>query len=135
MAIGVAAHCRDDLEEARNSAQRALTLFRRTDDGPGAGAAVMQLGYVASDAGRWEEALELQERALGIWRTFVPNSGWCGPILLELASIDSALGAHDRVRTRFEQALEAFRHIGDAVGVIRCEEALSASANAALTAG
>ena len=95
----------------------------------------MQLGYLAADSGRWEEALELQERALDIWRSFVPNIGWCGPILLELANIDIALGAHDRVRTRFEQALEAFRHVGDAVGVIRCQEALSASANVALTTG
>lgn len=134
LAVGIAAHCRADLDEARNSAQRALALFRRTDDGPGTGAAVMQLGYIASDSGRWEEARELQERALGIWRSFVPNIGWSGTILLELADIDSALGAHDRVRTRLEQALGAFRHVGDAVGIISCEEAFSALANAALTA-
>ena len=65
LAIGIAAHCRGDLGDAEEQRSTALTLFRRTDDGPGTGAAVMQLGYIAADSGRWEEALELEERALG----------------------------------------------------------------------
>ena len=91
--------------------------------------------FSRSDSGRWQEARELQERSLHIWRSFVPNIGWSGTILLELARIDRALGAHDHARTRVEQALQAFRHIGDAVGIIHCEEALGSLPNAALTAG
>ena len=94
----------------------------------------MQLGYIASDSGRWEEARELQERALGIWRSFVPNIGWSARSCSSWRTRQRARSS-DRVRTRLEQALEAFRHVGDAVGVIRCQEALSAFANAALTTG
>ena len=34
---------------------------------PDAARAVMQLGYIAADAGRLQEARELQERALALW--------------------------------------------------------------------
>ena len=95
----------------------------------------MQLGYIASDSGRLEEARELQEQALAIWRSFVPNIGWSGSILLELAAIESALGAHDRLRTRLEQAVAAFRHVGDVAGIERSEEAATRLLNTALTAG
>ena len=76
------------------------SLFDRTDDGPGRRAAVMQLGYLAADAGRLREARELQERALALWQEFVPHTGWCAAILLELAELDAALGEPERVPGR-----------------------------------
>jgi predicted ATPase len=134
LAIGVAAQNRGDLERAWASAERALALFNRTDDGPGRGAAVTQLGYVASGFGRWRQARELQEQALKLWHDFVPNIGWSGRILLELSAIDVALGDHDRVPARIQQAVEAFEHIGDRVGAARCKAVLTELPNVALTA-
>ncbi len=134
VAISVAAVCAGNLERARAAAQRALDLFDRTDDGPGRGSAVMQLGFVAAAAGELGEARDLQERALLLWQRFVPNNGWCGSVLLELAALDAALGERRRVRSRLEQALETFEHVGDQFGIELCLEAMRKEANVALTA-
>jgi tetratricopeptide (TPR) repeat protein len=127
LAIAVAAAQAEDPERAWASAQRARTLFARTDDGPGHAAAVMQLGYLAADAGRWREARDLQERSLGMWGDFVPNTGWRPAILLELAALDAALGESERVPGRLRQASAIFAHIGDRVGVAHCEQMLQAA--------
>ncbi len=134
VSISVAAVCAGDLARARAAAQRALDLFIRTDDGPGRGAALMQLGFVAATAGELAEARQVQERALIVWQRFVPNIGWCGGILLELAALDAALGDRTRVQSRLEQALETFDHIGDELGAERCRAAMRGEANVALTA-
>ncbi len=96
LAIAVAAGRAGEPERAWASAENALSVFDRTDDGPGRGAAVMQLGYLAADAGRLQEAWELQERALALWTEFIPQSGWCTAILLELAQLDAAVGQGER---------------------------------------
>ena len=93
----------------------------------------MQLGYVAADAGQWAQAREFQERALASWRHFIPNTFWCGEILLELANIDVALGELERVPAHVSQALETFEHIGDQVGIARCAASMRELANVALT--
>jgi hypothetical protein len=95
----------------------------------------MQLGYVAAARGEWLRARELQERALGTWRNFIPNARWCGGILLELATLDLALGDHDRVPMRLEQAMKSYEHIGDQVGAEQCRATMRELANGALTAG
>ncbi|MDQ6822244.1 MAG: hypothetical protein M3076_18205 [Actinomycetota bacterium] len=133
LAIGVAASRAAEPERAWASVLRASALFERTDDGPGRAAAVMQLGYLAADAGRLREAWELQERALALWRAFIPNTGWCTTILLELADIDAALDSHERIAGRLQQAIEIFAHNGDQVGLAYCEAALRTQMNAALT--
>jgi predicted ATPase/DNA-binding SARP family transcriptional activator len=135
LAMSTAAIRADELDRAQASADRALALFDRTDDSPGHGAALIQLGHVAAAGGEWLRARELQERALGAWRSFVPNARWCGGILLELATIDAALGDHDRVAMRLEQALESYEHIGDRVGVEQCRNTMRELTNGALTAG
>jgi predicted ATPase/DNA-binding SARP family transcriptional activator len=127
LAIAVAAAQADDSERAWASAQRARTLFARTDDGPGHAAAVMQLGYLAADAGRLREARDLQERSLAMWADFVPNTGWRPAILLELATLDAALGESERVPGRLRQASAVFAHIGDRVGLAYCEQMLRAA--------
>jgi tetratricopeptide (TPR) repeat protein len=126
LAIAVAAAQAEDPERAWASAQRARTLFVRTDDGPGHAAAVMQLGYLSADAGRWREARDLQERSLGMWGDFVPNTGWRPAILLELAALDAALGESERVPGRLRQASAIFAHIGDRAGLAYCEQMLRA---------
>jgi hypothetical protein len=109
-------------------------LFDRTDDGPGTAAALMTLGYLARDAGRLDEARELQELALARWRGFVPRTGWCASILLELADLDAALGDGERVGARVSEALEVFAHAGDPTGIAYCEQALQrARTDAVLT--
>ena len=105
----------------------ARTLFARTDDGPGHAAAVMQLGYLAADAGRLREARDLQERSLAMWGDFVPYTGWRQAILLELAALDAALGESERVPGRLREASAIFAHIGDQVGLASCEQMLRAA--------
>jgi len=133
LAIAVASAHANAPERGWASAQRALALFNRTDDGPGRASAVMQLGYLAADAGRLREARELQERALAMWADFVPNTGWRPAILLELAYLDSRLGEPERAPVRLRQASRIFAHIGDAAGVAYCGQALRAEMNAELT--
>jgi len=133
LAISVAAAHGAEPERAFATAQRALELFDRGDDGPGRAAAVMQLGYLTADAGRPRDARELQERALALWKAFAPNTGWCPPILLELAQLDAALGETEQVPGRLRQAIEILTHIGDHAGVAHCEELLRATTNVALT--
>lgn len=133
LAIGVAAERAAEPERAWASVERASGLFDRTDDGPGHAAAVTQLGYLAADAGRLREAWKLQERALSLWRAFIPNTGWCTTILLELADLDAALGSRERIPGRLRQASEIFAHNGDPVGLAYCEAALRTQMNAALT--
>ena len=133
LAISVAAAHGAQPERAFATAQRALELFDQTDDGPGRAAAVMQLGYLTADAGRPGDARELQERALALWKAFAPNTGWCPPILLELAQLDAALGETEQVPGRLRQAIEILTHIGDHAGVAHCEELLRTTTNAALT--
>jgi predicted ATPase/DNA-binding SARP family transcriptional activator len=130
-AAGIAA---GDLERARATGDRALALFNRTDDGPGRGGAIMLLGFVAEATGNLLEARELQEQALRFWTEFVPNIGWCGPIQLELAHIDAALGERDRIPDRIGAALEAFEHVDDRAGVELCRAAARQLTNVALTA-
>ncbi len=55
LAIAVASAQAEAPERGWARAQRALALFDRTDDGPGRASAVMQLGYLAADAGRLRE--------------------------------------------------------------------------------
>jgi hypothetical protein len=66
---------------------------------------------------------------------FVPRTGWCTSILLELADLDAELGDPGRVPGRLTEAREAFAHAGDLSGVAYCERALERaySANAVLT--
>jgi tetratricopeptide (TPR) repeat protein len=135
LSISTAAIRADELDRAQASADRAMALFNRTDDVPGQGAGFMQLGYVAAAGDEWLRARELQERSLSTWRSFIPNARWCGGILLELATIDAALGDHDRVPMRLAQALESYEHIGDQVGVEQCRTIVRELANGALTAG
>jgi predicted ATPase len=132
LGIAVAAARASEPARAWTSAQQALELFDRTDDGPGRASAVMQLGYLAAGAGRLGEARILQSRALSLWRGFIRNSGWCATILLELAGLDVALGEPERAPGRLREAIEIFSRIGDRPGVACCEHALSAT-NAALT--
>jgi predicted ATPase/DNA-binding SARP family transcriptional activator len=134
LAIGIAAAA-DEPARAWDAVQGALAVFDRSDDGPGQGAALMQLGYLARDAGRLSEARELQELAFARWMAFIPRTGWCTSILLELADLDSELGDPQRVPSRLTKALEAFAHAGDRVGVAYCERRLAQAlaANAVLT--
>jgi predicted ATPase/DNA-binding SARP family transcriptional activator len=134
LAISAAAIRTIELDHAHESAERALALFERTDDGPGLGAALMQLGHVTATRGEWLRARELQERALRAWRGFIPNARWCGDILLELAALDAALGDHDQVPMRIEQALESYGRIGDRLGVEQCRATSDELTNMALTA-
>ncbi|HSO97595.1 MAG TPA: hypothetical protein VLP43_01480, partial [Solirubrobacteraceae bacterium] len=135
LAIAVASAHAGARERGWASAERALVLFDRTDDGPGRAAAVMQLGYLAADAGRIREARELQERALVMWADFIPNTGWRPAILLELADLDERLGEPEKAPVRLREACGIFAHIGDAVGLAYCEQALRAGVNAELTPG
>jgi predicted ATPase/DNA-binding SARP family transcriptional activator len=134
LAIGIAATA-GEAQRAWDAVQRALAVFDRSDDGPGQAAALMQLGYLARDAGRPREARELQELALTRWMQFVPRTGWCTSILLELADLDAELGNPERVPARLRDAMEAFAHADDAGGVAYCERALreAVGANAVLT--
>ena len=84
----------------------------------------MQLGYLAADAGRLQEAWDLQERALALWRGFIPHTAWCSAILLELAQLDAALGEPERAPGRLREAAEIFALIGDQVGLAHCQRAL-----------
>jgi hypothetical protein len=95
---------------------------------------MLQLGYLAADAGRPRQARELDEEALVLWRRFNRHTGWCAAVLLELAELDATLGEPERVPDRLKQALEIFAHNGDETGVAHCQKALSDRANAALTA-
>jgi hypothetical protein len=61
------------------------------------------------------------------------NTLWCTPILSELAELDVALGESDRVAQRLLDASAICLHNGDKVGRAYFEEALTATANGALT--
>ena len=94
----------------------------------------MLLGFVAAANGQLLEARLLQEQALQVWTDFVPNIGWCGPIQLEMAHIDAALGDHDRIPHRIKAAREAFEHVNDLGGVELCRTVARQLRNVALTA-
>ena len=66
---------------------------------------------------------------------FIPQTGWCTSILLELADLDSELGDCARVPARLHEAMDAFAHAGDRAGVAYCERRLkqALAANAVLT--
>jgi predicted ATPase/DNA-binding SARP family transcriptional activator len=132
LAIALAAARAAEPDRAWASAEQARELFERTDDGPGRASAVMQLGYLAADAGRLWEARALQLQALTLWRGFIRNSGWCATILLELADLDVAVGEPERVPGRLREAIGIFAQIGDRMGVAHCETAVRAT-NTALT--
>lgn len=133
LAMAVAAVQASEPQRAYTAAQRALAVFDRTDDGPGRASTVMQLGYLAADAGRLREARELQNRALALWRAFAPDTVWSAAILLELADVDAALGEPERISGRLEQAAAVLAHIGDRAGVAYCRDRLEARRNVALT--
>jgi predicted ATPase/DNA-binding SARP family transcriptional activator len=133
LAIAVAGANAEDPGRAWAAAERARELFDRTDDGPGRAAAVMQLGYLARDAGRTLEAQALQLEALKLWTDFNPHIGWCSSILLELAELEALLGDPEQSRERFAEALEACRSAGDDAGIAYCQEMLSVPVNGVLT--
>jgi hypothetical protein len=123
--MSVAAANESEPERARHSADRALEVFERTDDGPGRAAAVMQLGYLAHDHARLREARALLERALELWRAFTPYLGFCPPVLVDLAGVDLGLGEPGRRPARLRQAIDALEVIGDRAGVSRCQQMLT----------
>jgi predicted ATPase len=117
-----------ELDRAWKSAQRGLEIFERTDDGPGRAAVTMELGCLAVESGR-PEAYVLLERALELWRAFVPRVGWCGVLQLELADLDAARGASEQAAERRRDARRIFAGVGDRTGIEWSDRAL----NAALT--
>jgi tetratricopeptide (TPR) repeat protein len=133
LSMSVAAAYAADPERAWEIGQRALALFNRTDDSPGRAATVMQLGYASADAGRLGEARELLERSLALWRGFATNTGWCPPVLFELAKIDAALGEPERAPERLRQAAAVLATIGDREGLAYCETELRTITNAGIT--
>jgi predicted ATPase/DNA-binding SARP family transcriptional activator len=133
LAASVAAASGAELDRARVSADRALEVFERTDDGPGRAAAVMQLGYLAADAGRPQEARELLEHAVAHWEAFARNTPWLPPILRELAELDAELGDPERAPRRLTQALAILTQTGDQAGVEHCRQLLRTATNGVLT--
>ena len=133
LAIGAAAAGAGDGLRARGQVKLALELFERIDDRPGRSSAVMQLGYLAADAGRLLQARELQQRALADWRRFAPSTLWCASALMELARIDVALGQPRRAEEQLEMACEVCLHNDDRPRLRRCRQAIDALGNSALT--
>ena len=73
LATAVARARAGEPEPAWQSAERALDLFNRTGDGPGRASAVIQLGYLAADAGRREEARSCRSERSGCGRALSPT--------------------------------------------------------------
>ena len=104
LAISVAAAHAGEPEPAWSSAERALALFDRTDDGPGRGAAPMQLGYLAADcrpAARGARSSRSERSRCG--ERSSPQPAGAAPILLELAELDVALGEPERAPARLRR--------------------------------
>ena len=88
----------------------------------------MQLGYLAADAGRLQEARELQERALALWTEFIPNNPLVrGRSCSSWPTLTPRSASPGPSPVDFEQALAIFLQVGDRVGVAYCEQALRAS--------
>ena len=94
LAIAVAAATRRGVaSRAWASAERALALFDRTDDGPGP----RVRRHAAGIPGRRRQAgyrrrASFRSGRSRCGRAFIPNNPWCAAILLELADLDAALG-------------------------------------------
>ena len=101
------------------------SLFDRTDDGPGRAAAVMQLGYLAADAGRPRERPRVAgTRARAVEGVRRPTPAGARRILLEFAAARRrARRAHER-RRGSSRPSRSSTHIGDQPASRSAEAAL-----------
>ena len=74
-------------------------------------------------------------RAVELWKVFAANTGWCPPVLVELADLDVRLGEPDKTPERLRQAIEILEVIGDGKGISRCQELLAQATRAQVTNG
>ena len=98
------------------SAERALEVFERTDDGPaGRRRSCSSATWLPTPVARSRPA-SFRSAPLAHWEAFARNTGWLPPILLELAELDTALGEPERAPRRLTEALRILTHTGDQAG-------------------
>ena len=103
-------------ERKRETAERALTLYRSVRDGRGVAWTLLALGYAHFQMGRLEDAIEVNARALEALRE-------CGDIrgvavcLSQQSDIHLNRGDVVRARASYTQALVSLKALKDDVGI------------------
>jgi len=95
-----------DLEAARAFAERSVRILEALDD-PLSYLALDTLADIYRDLGRYEDALDLEERCVGhLLKEYGPSSGSLPSLLTSESLTLSAMGQHERARDLAERALE-----------------------------
>jgi len=94
--------------------RESLEIFRALGDRHGEALALMNLGNVYTQQGRWEEAIANYEKALEIFR--VGDRHGEAQTLANLGSVYRLQGRWEEAIANYEKALETFRALGDRHG-------------------
>jgi non-specific serine/threonine protein kinase len=102
---------------ARQRAEASLAIAEQLDDNEAAAHAIHDLGLVALNQGRMEQARSHFEQALGLWRAFDLRVYEAFALFL-LARVDheDGVGDHEASARHASAALALFRQIGHAAG-------------------
>jgi tetratricopeptide (TPR) repeat protein len=102
-------------DDARQSAQQALDLYRACGDTPGTAHALGILGLLRGSAGQAEEAQDLLGQALSLYRELGDAYGQAGA-LNDLGNVAAGSGCLDEARAHYERCLSLRRQIDDLWG-------------------
>jgi CHAT domain-containing protein/tetratricopeptide (TPR) repeat protein len=98
-------HMLQDYEAAEHDLHASLNLFRAAEAHHSAALAQMNLGLLARDLGRWQEALSYFDQAAALFQR-EGATNFLGHIANNVGEVELLRGRLDVARAQFEQALE-----------------------------
>ena len=102
---------RGDVEQSRGSYEEALELFQRQGDARGEARSLSGLGHVASDTGRWDEAITRYEESAVLWRGLGDRLGLAG-VIGDLANVHLRSGSARPAEELARESLSIAREVG-----------------------
>ncbi|AFZ01267.1 CHAT domain-containing protein [Calothrix sp. PCC 6303] len=94
-------------QEALESFQQALVIFRNTGDKPFEGLTLHNIGGVYKNQGKYREALEVLQQALVIFRNYV-DKNFEGLTLNGIGTCYEEIGEYQNALSHYQQALNIF---------------------------
>ncbi len=94
-----------DYAAAEQDLHASLNLFRQADALHSQGLALMNLGLLGRDLGRWQEALSYFDQAAALFRD-EGATNFLGMVANNIGEVELLRGRLDAARGQFEQALE-----------------------------
>jgi tetratricopeptide (TPR) repeat protein len=113
-----AARTHEDLQQAVNKFEQALTIFENVGFRKGIGAVANNVGIVYKDRGQYDKAVTYFERALKIRRDLGDRRGEA-QTLGNLAIVYKNRGQYDKAVPYYEKSLAIFRYLKDRLGEAR----------------